>query len=129
MSAQSAPGWTKTSLHLSDADWPEVHPEIHALRATFLKPATRKFWQSGSQWFHVRQLFICHKELFYQHYMGWSDSKREFVADFLAREYQVDKAGTRAALFGPEPGMAAPAPMREIERKVKLVGPWGAVGR
>ena len=77
----------------------------------------------------VRQLFICHKELFYQHYMGWSDSKREFVADFLAREYQVDKAGTRAALFGPEPGMAAPAPMREIERKVKLVGPWGAVGR
>jgi len=75
----------------------------------------------------VRQLFICHKTLFYQLYQGWSDSKRGFVADFLHAEYQVDKAGTRAALFGPEPGMAEPAPPHEPEKMIDLVGPWGAV--
>ena len=40
----------------------------------------------------VRQLFICHKELFYQLYAGWSETKKSYVADFLEREYQVDKA-------------------------------------
>jgi hypothetical protein len=53
----------------------------------------------------VRQLFITHKELFYALYATWSDRKRSYVADFLEREYQVDKAGARTALFGPEPGM------------------------
>lgn len=77
----------------------------------------------------VRQMFITHKELFYASYAGWSDRKRGYVADFLAREYQVDKAGTRAALFGVEPGMndaprAEPKPNRSM---TDLVGPWGAV--
>lgn len=31
----------------------------------------------------VRQLFICHKALFYQLYASWPESKKEFVADFL----------------------------------------------
>jgi hypothetical protein len=82
----------------------------------------------------VRQLFICHKELFYRLYQGWSEAKKEYVANFLEREYQVDKAGSRAALFGPEPGMEEPgapathrgAAVRDI---VDLVGPWGAVLR
>jgi len=77
----------------------------------------------------VRQLFICHKELFYRLYRGWDEAKRGYVADFLEREYQVDKAGTRAALFGPEPGMADPAPVPVPDRMVALVGPWGAVRR
>jgi hypothetical protein len=81
----------------------------------------------------VRQLFICHKELFYGLYRGWSEAKKEFVANFLAAEYQVDKAGTRAALFGHEPGMEEPAPAPQQpprrERMVELVGPWGAVRR
>ncbi|KMW60328.1 hypothetical protein AIOL_000481 [Candidatus Rhodobacter oscarellae] len=90
----------------------------------------------------VRQLFICHKELFYGLYKGWEDGKRGFVADFLDEEYQVDKAGTRAALFGPEPGMTPPGPPQEDpepqarpprrrnpQRMVELVGPWGAVKR
>jgi hypothetical protein len=81
----------------------------------------------------VRQLFITHKELFYAQYATWSDRKRGYVADFLEREYQVDKAGARAALFGPEPGMEtpsgsdprpAPQPSRSL---VDLVGPWGSV--
>ncbi|MGB5067047.1 MAG: DUF6638 family protein [Albidovulum sp.] len=79
----------------------------------------------------VRQLFICHKELFYRSYMGWSEAKKTYVADFLEREYQIDKAGARAALFGAEPGMGEPAasagraaPTPDI---VDLVGPWGAV--
>ncbi|MDF0600738.1 hypothetical protein P1J78_08350 [Psychromarinibacter sp. C21-152] len=84
----------------------------------------------------VRQLFICHKELFYTLYRGWGEQKREFVAEFLAAEYQVDKAGTRAALFGHEPGMEEPAPPPEPARPsrrrddlVARVGPWGAVRR
>ena len=68
-----------------------------------------------------------YKELFYRLYQTWDDAKRGFVADFLAAEYQVDKAGTRAALFGPEPGMDAPKPPKVPERMVALVGPWGAV--
>ncbi|WP_108482867.1 DUF6638 family protein [Oceaniglobus ichthyenteri] len=78
----------------------------------------------------VRQLFICHKELFYKLYRSWSDPRRQYVADFLAREYQVDKAGTRTALFGAEPGMddvsppITPDAPRDIIRRV---GPWGAV--
>ena len=71
----------------------------------------------------VRQLFICHKDLFYRLYSGWSEAKQAYVADFLAREYQMDKVGTRAALFGPEPDMSAASP-RDI---IDAVGPWGAV--
>jgi hypothetical protein len=62
----------------------------------------------------VRQLFICHKELFYQLYRKWPEAKQVFVADLLAAEYMVDKAGTREALFGPEDPMEEP-----------VVGPWG----
>ncbi|MDP1668151.1 DUF6638 family protein [Phaeovulum sp.] len=74
----------------------------------------------------VRQLFICHKELFYRLYATWPEPKRAYVADFLGREYQLDKAGARAELFGPEPDMAnaAPAPQRDL---VEMVGPWGSV--
>jgi hypothetical protein len=77
----------------------------------------------------VRQLFITHKQRFYEGYAAWSDRKRQFVVDFLAREYQVDKQGARAALFGPEPGMDAndrppPKPAVDLGR---LVGPWGAI--
>jgi len=77
----------------------------------------------------VRQLFITHKELFYAQYAGWSEAKKTHVADFLAREYQVDREGARVALFGPEPGMddlhrpgmaAGPKPARP-----PVAGPWG----
>lgn len=73
----------------------------------------------------VRQMFIVHKELFYAQYAKWSDRKRQYVADFLEREYKVDAQGAREALFGPEPSMdnraQAPKPTRD------LVGPWGAI--
>ncbi|WP_417524594.1 DUF6638 family protein [Marinovum sp.] len=74
----------------------------------------------------IRQLFICHKELFYRLYRGWSDTKRSYVVDFLTREYQVDKAGARAALFGHEAPMQEepPAPRDDL---IARVGPWGAV--
>ena len=82
----------------------------------------------------VRQLFICHKELFYQLYATWHDTKKSYVAEFLEREYQVDKAGARAALFGHEPEMEQPAPAPKkdgpwgvSEKKIAAVGPWGAV--
>ncbi len=74
----------------------------------------------------VRQLFICHKQLFYDRYATWPDEKKEFVANFLEREYQVDKAGAREALFGPEEAMDEPAPTDDL---IGAVGPWGAVRR
>ncbi|NNE58934.1 MAG: hypothetical protein HKN36_12575 [Hellea sp.] len=52
-----------------------------------------------------RQLFICHKQAFYDTYRTWSDPKREFVSRFLAEEYMMDKEAARETLFGPEPSM------------------------
>ena len=70
----------------------------------------------------IRQLFICHKPLFYDRYATWSAEKKAFVVDFLVNEYQMDKVGTRKALFGHAP------PKRE-EDLIARVGPWGAVRR
>jgi len=88
----------------------------------------------------VRQLFICHKEAFYSAYRTWPEAKKAYVADFLHREYMVDKAGTREALFGGEDGMTEPAvatapgpwsasPAAAHEEMIARVGPWGAVRR
>lgn len=85
----------------------------------------------------VRQLFICHKELFYDAYRGWPEARKAFVADYLEREYQIDKVGARQALFGPEPDMTGPgttgpagaAPGRAGGEAAEIVGPWGAVRR
>lgn len=71
----------------------------------------------------IRQLFICHKDAFYAAYSTWSDEKRAYVVDFLDREYQVDKAGTRAALFGHDASNPSKRDMSAV------VGPWGAVRR
>ena len=73
-----------------------------------------------------RQLFICHKDAFYAHYQGWSDTKKIFAAQFLAEEYLVDKAGTREELFGPEPGMDEDQEDFGFGRNM---GPWGAIPR
>ena len=81
----------------------------------------------------IRQLFICHKDLFYETYAGWPDAKRAYVADFLEREYQVDKAGVRDALFGHEPVLEAPPLPRKRKKpppvpdRIAAVGPWGAM--
>ncbi len=79
-----------------------------------------------------RQLFICHKERFYDLYRSWPEEKRAYVADFLANEYAVDKAGARDALFGHEPDMTGRVPSMPKKRRETLVdrvGPWGAVDR
>ena len=94
-----------------------------------------------------RQLFICHKEAFYAAWRGWPEAKQAYVADFLAGEYMIDKAGTRAALFGGEEPMEEPVapaagpwtrgpeavpsaqPLRPDAAMIDAVGPWGAVRR
>lgn len=93
----------------------------------------------------VRQLFICHKEVFYSAYAGWSETKKSYVADFLEREYQADKAGAREALFGHDAPLAE-EPVRETVKNpwgyrieedkarrkddlIDQVGPWGAIRR
>lgn len=74
----------------------------------------------------IRQLFICHKQAFYAAWRGWSAAKQSFVAEHLAREYLIDKAGARETLFGPEPPMDEPAGTDDM---IARVGPWGAVTR
>ena len=92
----------------------------------------------------IRQLFICHKEVFYRAFEGWSEPKKQYVADFLHREYLVDKAGTRDALFGHDAPLAEPAapsgpwnsaktaaqdpkPARPNPPKNDRAGPWGGL--
>ncbi|MGB3147033.1 MAG: DUF6638 family protein [Paracoccaceae bacterium] len=75
----------------------------------------------------VRQLFICHKELFYHLYAGWSEAKKTYVADFLAAEYQMDKVGTREAIFGAEPDMTDTSGATPSRAAIEAAGPWGAV--
>ncbi len=79
----------------------------------------------------IRQLFICHKELFYRTYAGWPETKKAYVVDFLATEYQVDKAGARAALFGHDAPMEEPTAQKPdpVSDMIAAVGPWGAVRR
>jgi len=77
----------------------------------------------------VRQLFICHKQLFFDHYAGWADSKKEYVANFLGRAYQANKAGVREALFGSDEVVELPTPQPPPEDIIDIVGPWGAVRR
>ncbi len=80
-----------------------------------------------------RQLFICHKEQFYALYATWPPAKQRYVAAFLEREYQVDKAAAREALFGREDPMEEPVPAQRGPAQgrdmIDLVGPWGAVRR
>ena len=79
----------------------------------------------------VRQLYICHKPLFYALYRKWPMAKRRYVVDFLKREYLADKAGARAALFGRDAPLDEDPEGREGDggsaRLIDIVGPWGAV--
>ncbi len=75
----------------------------------------------------IRQMFICHKELFYDTYRRWPEAKKDYVADFLAQEYRMDADGARRTLYGDEPEMA-PGPWEKPDL-VQAVGPWGAVRR
>ena len=119
-------------------DWPRIdsqHPAyFYTLRATSGRDRDLvNMLLSELSPMDVRQMFITHKALFYASYASWSERKRQYVADFLEREYVVDKQGARAALFGPEPGMTARAePMAEARARPSAdlavrVGPWGAL--
>lgn len=84
----------------------------------------------------ARQLFIMHKEAFYTAYRTWPESKKDFVANYLAAVYAADKAGMRAALFGdpmvPSGTRAVRPRVPKTDRRrdiLDLVGPWGAVKR
>lgn len=80
----------------------------------------------------IRQLFICHKDLFYDTYAQWPEAKKAYVAEFLEREYLGDKAGVRDALFGHVPEVVVPPlPRRRkgpppVPKDAKPKGPWGA---
>jgi hypothetical protein len=117
----------------SKGDWPRItseHPAyFYSFRATPgpLRDLVNMLLAELSP-MDVRQMYIVHKELFYTSYAGWSDRKRQYVADFLEREYKVDAQGVRLSLFGSEPGMDHPSaePARDLGA---TLGPWGAVDR
>jgi hypothetical protein len=73
----------------------------------------------------VRQLYLCHKELFYALYAGWPEVKQRYVAEFLEAEYRYDQAGARDDEVGHDEPMEEPG--RSDDRLIDLVGPWGAV--
>jgi len=64
----------------------------------------------------IRQLYICNKPAFYAAYRGWSERKKDYVVEFLARDYAPDKDAVWNELFGREPSAPTPAPQ---------IGPWG----
>ena len=114
-------------------DWPRItsdHPAyFYTLRATDTRDRDLvNMLLAELSPLDIRQLFICHKDLFYQLYATWPDAKKTYVVDFLDREYQVDKAGARAALFGHEPDMTGAIPAR-VDDLIERVGPWGAIRR
>ena len=81
----------------------------------------------------VRQLYLCHKTAFYRAYRSWPDAKRQYVANYLAAEVQMDADGARRTLFGEEPAMDRPSPWAKAERRrnelVNRVGPWGSLNK
>lgn len=110
-------------------DWPSLrsdHPAyFYTLRAT-AGPTRDLVNQLLAELcpLDIRQLYLCHKELFYATYRGWADAKREYVAEFLAREVQKDADGAREALFGAAPeDPASPRP----DDLIDAVGPWGRI--
>ena len=117
-------------------DWPRITSEhkayFYTLRAAKgpLRDLVNMLLSELSP-MDVRQMFLVHKELFYAQYAKWSDRKRQYVADFLEREYKVDSQGARDALFGAEPSMD----LRQLDQtksaraEKDIVGPWGAVDR
>ncbi|MBL4766702.1 MAG: hypothetical protein JKY94_03180 [Rhodobacteraceae bacterium] len=113
--------------------WPRIssdHPAyFYTLRATDTKDRDLvNMMLAELTPLDIRQLFICHKELFYSLYATWPDVKKAYVVDFLDREYQVDKVGAREALYGHEPDMAGETPPL-LDDLVQRVGPWGAFRR
>ena len=75
----------------------------------------------------ILQLFIWHKDAFYRDYMAWPEPMKSYVARYLERAYQQDKAGTRDALFGHSERVTS---HKRVEQDmIEKVGPWGAVGR
>lgn len=70
-----------------------------------------------------RQLYICNKPAFYAAWRGWPARKQTYVAEFLVRNYAMDKAAVRAQLFGTEPAAGTgetPAARR------RGAAPWGS---
>lgn len=129
------------------AAWPRIdsdHPAyFYTLRASAVADADLvNMLLAELSPLDVRQLFICHKEAFYRAYAGWPEQKKAYVADFLAAEYMVDKAGTRAALFGNDAPLTEPPPPPSpweteagttgdaaTQDMLRRVGPWGSVRR
>ncbi|MEE9388257.1 MAG: DUF6638 family protein [Paracoccaceae bacterium] len=117
----------------SGGDWPRINSEHPAYFYT-LRAAGHSDRVLVNQLLaeltplDVRQLFICHKQLFYSLYADWPEQKKEFVANFLEREYQVDKVGVREALFGDDDTMDEPD-FDRFDKLIDSVGPWGSFRR
>lgn len=117
----------------NDGKWPRItsdHPAyFYTLRARPTHPDRDLINQMLSELapLDFRQLFICHKEAFYAAYATFPEEKREFVAEFLHRDYMANKAGAREALFGGRETIVNAPPKPPPDDLIALVGPWGTV--
>lgn len=133
-----------TRWALNGGPWPRIasdHPAyFYTLRARADHPDRDLVNQLLAELspLDFRQLFITHKPAFYAAYASWPEIKRDYVADFLYRDYMSGKAGARDALFGEReppvrdiaPGPAAEAgPWGIRDDIIDIVGPWGSVRR
>ena len=75
----------------------------------------------------IRQLYLCHKELFFDLYKTWPEVKQTFVVEYLEREYQYDESGGRDDEVGHDEPMAEPGLSQDA--LIDIVGPWGPVRR
>ncbi len=124
--------WSLHRWAMGRGEWPKItadHPAyFYSLRA---RPGVSadvvNRLLAAKTLLEFRQLFICHKEAFYDEYARWPDAVKDFAVRLLATEYQSDKAAVRDDLYGAWDAPEAPAPT--LEQRVAAVGPWGAVRR
>jgi len=124
--------WSLHRWALGRGEWPKItaeHPAyFYSLRA---RPGPSQDvvnrLLAAKTPLEFRQLFICHKEAFYDEYARWPEAVKDFAATLLAAEYQSDKAAVRDDLYGVWDDVEDKTPT--LEQRVAAVGPWGAIRR
>ena len=78
-----------------------------------------------------RQMFICNKEMFYAAYQSWPERKRDYVAQFLAERFLVDRQGEWQRLYAgdarePDAAETGPPGMNDQDKVIASVD-WTGV--